>query len=1088
MLCVESTFISYASNDYITSGDYQYEIVSENNKTIELRGYIGEAKDVIVPKIIDGYTVIGVGYDCFRTYSSHNSVLLKSIVLPDSVEYIESFAFADQFGLESVSLPSSLKTIGSYAFQGCKLTNINLPEGILEIGFDAFRGTRIEKLFIPYSVKKLDVLGDIEDIALIEVDDRNPYYDDLNSNVIVEKSSKKLVWMSSKCKSLPQGIEILATWSLMGANFGDDYFKIPDSVKKINSGAFCWCGLYDGIRIPDGVESIDVRAFGESYICDGIYDVYLPSSLTYIDEYAFEDIKECIDDDEDKIIDIEDELVFHVDEGSYAHKWAKRYYPQNEIDTSGSNYTNGIFSHYSDTWNFQNYARKDIESRHYIGMLGFRGARLYYGADNPDRGEGGHCFGMCLTASAIFNSYPSLSSFGDYKSNTFGDYKYLNDVSFYDSIEDSNEDLYMGVYDFINYACVYQMSPVCEKAFKKNEGNLNGLYESVKRFENNNGEPVIISVKTTEDRGHALIGIKILSETNDEVRIQVYDSNYPNKKKVLTLDRKKGKFTGWSFDFQVFKNGKIETWSNKSSESSISYCLVTNEFIRDFKNSLDMNYNNIESYLVGVTRSTGKLWIEIGNVLVDLTKAISSEYLTPIYNWLGSEDDTNNQSSLMDYYWLDASAEEIYFENMDGETKISLTNDDYGVDISCDSEFSVSVNLDEHEVVFDGKDDSVLSIELSQKVNQDEVQTLSLSVNTSESVCLKQDENNIELSGCDILQISQKSFDMNTETETEKNNYDLSSSDDDKYMIELKDDETIDDCSLNGHSWNEGEVTKQPTCTLEGVKEYTCTVCHEKKTENIAAKGHTEVKDPAVEATTEKTGLTEGSHCSVCNAVIKRQEIVPKKEDTKKKAEEEAKKKAEAESKKKVEEAKQKAEAEAKKKAEEEAKRKAEEEAKKKAEEEVNKKAEEPEKTNYSNEWVNGKYYDINGQQTREGTLAWCINGTGKWVEDTNGWYPTNEWMKIDGIWYYFKPDGYAAENEYYFGYWFNFDGTWNDQYFLSWKCNSKGWWVEDISGWWPSSSWLKIDGCWYYFNSKGYMVTNRYIDGYWIGADGVCW
>ena len=141
----------------------------------------------------------------------------------------------------------------------------------------------------------------------------------------------------------------------------------------------------------------------------------------------------------------------------------------------------------------------------------------------------------------------------------------------------------------------------------------------------------------------------------------------------------------------------------------------------------------------------------------------------------------------------------------------------------------------------------------------------------------------------------------------------------------------------------------------------------------------------------------------------------------------------------------------------------------------------------YSNEWVNGKWYDINGQQTYEGTLAWCINGTGKWVEDTNGWYPVNEWVKIDGVWYYFKSNGYAAENEYYFGYWFNFDGTWNDQYFLTWKCNSVGWWVEDISGWWPSSSWLKVDGCWYYFNSKGYMVTNRYIDGYWIGADGVC-
>ena len=294
--------------------------------------------------------------------------------------------------------------------------------------------------------------------------------------------------------------------------------------------------------------------------------------------------------------------------------------------------------------------------------------------------------------------------------------------------------------------------------------------------------------------------------------------------------------------------------------------------------------------------------------------------------------------------------------------------------------------------------------------------------------------------------------------------------------------------SALGHDWDNGVIIKDSTCQEEGEILYTCSRCNDSYSDIIEKKDHVIVIDPEVPATTTSTGLTEGSHCSVCNAVIKAQQIIPKKEDQNKKKEEETKRKAEEEAKKKTEtEAKQKAEEEAKKKAEAEAKQKAEEEAKKKAEEEANKKAEEPEKTNYSNEWVNGKYYDINGQQTYEGTLAWCINGTGKWVEDTNGWYPVNEWVKIDGVWYYFKSNGYAAENEYYFGYWFNFDGTWNDQYFLTWKCNSVGWWVEDISGWWPSSSWLKVDGCWYYFNSNGYMVTNRYIDGYWIGADGVC-
>ena len=142
----------------------------------------------------------------------------------------------------------------------------------------------------------------------------------------------------------------------------------------------------------------------------------------------------------------------------------------------------------------------------------------------------------------------------------------------------------------------------------------------------------------------------------------------------------------------------------------------------------------------------------------------------------------------------------------------------------------------------------------------------------------------------------------------------------------------------------------------------------------------------------------------------------------------------------------------------------------------------------YSNEWVDGKWYDADGTQTYKGTLAWKNDATGWWIDDGTGWYPTNSWQKIDGTWYFFKPDGYMASNEYYNGYWFNKDGSWDEKYFLSWKQNSTGWWVEDVSGWWPSSSWLKIDGYWYYFDASGYMVTSQYVDGYWISADGVCY
>ena len=40
------------------------------------------------------------------------------------------------------------------------------------------------------------------------------------------------------------------------------------------------------------------------------------------------------------------------------------------------------------------------------------------------------------------------------------------------------------------------------------------------------------------------------------------------------------------------------------------------------------------------------------------------------------------------------------------------------------------------------------------------------------------------------------------------------------------------------HVWDEGKVTKEPTCTEKGEKLYTCTICGETKTEEVPAKGH----------------------------------------------------------------------------------------------------------------------------------------------------------------------------------------------------------------------------------------------------------
>lgn len=83
-------------------------------------------------------------------------------------------------------------------------------------------------------------------------------------------------------------------------------------------------------------------------------------------------------------------------------------------------------------------------------------------------------------------------------------------------------------------------------------------------------------------------------------------------------------------------------------------------------------------------------------------------------------------------------------------------------------------------------------------------------------------------------------------------------------------------------------AAKAATCTENGnIAYWYCSSCEKYFTDKdgnnvvsqadtvIKAKGHTIVIDAAVDPTYDSTGLTEGSHCSTCKAVLKKQEVIP---------------------------------------------------------------------------------------------------------------------------------------------------------------------------------------------------------------------
>ena len=68
------------------------------------------------------------------------------------------------------------------------------------------------------------------------------------------------------------------------------------------------------------------------------------------------------------------------------------------------------------------------------------------------------------------------------------------------------------------------------------------------------------------------------------------------------------------------------------------------------------------------------------------------------------------------------------------------------------------------------------------------------------------------------------------------------------------------------------------TCTSHGKNVYTCTTCGQVDSAvdyTDPAKGHTEVAIPSISPTCQTSGLTEGTKCSVCNAVVKAQFTIP---------------------------------------------------------------------------------------------------------------------------------------------------------------------------------------------------------------------
>lgn len=134
---------------------------------------------------------------------------------------------------------------------------------------------------------------------------------------------------------------------------------------------------------------------------------------------------------------------------------------------------------------------------------------------------------------------------------------------------------------------------------------------------------------------------------------------------------------------------------------------------------------------------------------------------------------------------------------------------------------------------------------------------------------------------------------------------------------------------------------------------------------------------------------------------------------------------------------------------------------------------------------------------------SWVQSGSRWWYKHADGSYTTNDWEKINGVWYRFDNSGWMQTGWVKDGSWYYLDGSgamktgWlkdnGNWYYLDGSGTMKTGWVKDNGSWYylqdsgaMKTGWMKVSGKWYYAYSSGALAINTTTpDGYRVNYNG---
>ena len=140
-----------AAKDAANEQLFDFDFILNNTAVIVTR-YKGTAADVTIPSRYKGKPVTMIDHAAF-----HNSSVVTSVTIPDSVTSIPDDAFSYCSQLTNISIPNSVTFIGFSAFNSCtSLKSITLPSSLSTIQSYAFYNCgNLKTIRIPVSVTSI---------------------------------------------------------------------------------------------------------------------------------------------------------------------------------------------------------------------------------------------------------------------------------------------------------------------------------------------------------------------------------------------------------------------------------------------------------------------------------------------------------------------------------------------------------------------------------------------------------------------------------------------------------------------------------------------------------------------------------------------------------------------------------------------------------------------------------------------------------------------------------------------------------------------------------------------------------------------